>query len=336
MANSSDSRFDYVTVGHVTRDVIEDRAGGTVSQPGGGAFYSALQASRLGLRTLIVTQGVPREIETLLEPYREELELHLVAARYTTTLVTRGVGAKRSQRLLAWAGPMLAPHGLDTAVLHLAPIARETAPAWDGDVGFLGITPQGLARWWEQRDEVALVQLDGTLLDDTLLDDMPLSESVAEISTGSISPVELDAGALPERFDAAVISEHERQSCRALFTVARRAGACVAVTAGARPTTVHLPLDADQPKTDTEPKRMSDSGTGVAAVVRTASPPPVQIRDDLGAGDVFAAAFFVALSDGCDPLAAADFGNAAASIRVAGVGPGAIGRREQIDAMLTP
>ena len=42
------TRYDYVTVGHVTRDVIEDRAGGTVSQPGGSAFYSALQAARLG------------------------------------------------------------------------------------------------------------------------------------------------------------------------------------------------------------------------------------------------------------------------------------------------
>ena len=52
-------RFDYAAVGHVTVDVLADgtrRAGGT-------ALYSALQASRLGLRTVIVTQGVAGEIE---------------------------------------------------------------------------------------------------------------------------------------------------------------------------------------------------------------------------------------------------------------------------------
>ena len=59
-----DIQFDYTTVGHVTADVMPD---GT-RQAGGGAFYSALQASRLGLRTLIVTQGVPSEIRELLAP----------------------------------------------------------------------------------------------------------------------------------------------------------------------------------------------------------------------------------------------------------------------------
>ena len=60
MDDSQSSHYDYIAVGHVTRDMIEDRAGEAVSQPGGGAFYSGLQAARLGLRTLIVTQGVPR------------------------------------------------------------------------------------------------------------------------------------------------------------------------------------------------------------------------------------------------------------------------------------
>src|ERR1700722_7385336 len=280
MASSSTPRYDYVTVGHVTRDAIEDRTGGTVSQPGGGAFYSALQASRLGLRTLIVTQGVPQEIEALLEPYRDELELHVIAARHTTTLATRGSGTERSQRLLAWAGPILAPPKLDTAILHLAPVARETAVVGDGEVGFLGITPQGLVRHWEQGDEVRLVQL--------------------------------DPGALPEHFDAAAISEREYQSCRALFAAARHGGACVAVTAGARPTTVHLP-----------------DAAGRSKAVHTAAPPLVQTRDDLGAGDVFAAAFFIALADRGSPLEAASFGNAAAAVRVAGAGPGAIGRRDE-------
>jgi hypothetical protein len=55
-------RFDYTTVGQVTVDVMPDGS----RQPGGTAFYSALQASRLGLRTLILTRGVTSEIEQLL------------------------------------------------------------------------------------------------------------------------------------------------------------------------------------------------------------------------------------------------------------------------------
>jgi pfkB family carbohydrate kinase len=308
MDRSLASRFDYVTIGHVTCDLIEDRAGGTVSQPGGGAFYSALQASRLGLRTLIVTQGVPREIEALLEPYRDELELHVIAAQHTTTLSTHGRGERRSQRLLAWAGPILEPPTLDTAILHLAPVARETPVAWQGDAGFLGITPQGLVRDWKQDAGVPLVQLDAG----SLMGDIPLCTSADEVLPGDIFPVELDPESLPVRFDAAVISEHECPKCLALFVAARRDGANVAVTAGSRPATVHLP------------------GPGRVSVVQTALPALVELHDDLGAGDVFAAAFFIALADGRSPLDAANFANAAAVVRIAGVGPDAIGHQEQI------
>jgi hypothetical protein len=115
-------RFDYVTVGHVTVDVLEETSAGTGRrQPGGGAFYSALQAARLGLRAQIVTRGVPDELEALLEPYRAELEVSIAAAEHTTTLETRGDGHARTQRVRAWAGPCEEPTALDTAILHLAP-----------------------------------------------------------------------------------------------------------------------------------------------------------------------------------------------------------------------
>jgi sugar/nucleoside kinase (ribokinase family) len=57
-------------------------------------------------------------------------------------------------------------------------------------------------------------------------------------------------------------------------------------------------------------------------------------RDDLGAGDVFAAAFFVALHEGLSPERAAAFGNAAAAVRIEGVGADAIGDRSAIEARL--
>ena len=118
--------FDYVTVGHVTVDVI---AADASRRPGGGAFYSALQAARLGLRALIVTQGSPAEIEALLAPYRDELELRILPAPATTTFATSWPGGQRSQRVLAWAGPIAGPIEVDTGILHFAPVARETPAA---------------------------------------------------------------------------------------------------------------------------------------------------------------------------------------------------------------
>jgi hypothetical protein len=310
MGSSPEEPYDYIAVGHVTRDVIEDRAGGILSQAGGGAFYSGLQAARLGLRTLIVTQGVPLEIHALLEPFSDEFELRVIPAKHTTTLSTRGSGAQRSQRLLAWAGPVVEPLTLDTRILHLAPVARETPTTWQGHSRFVGLTPQGLVRRWERGEQPPLVQLDAG----SLLGDVPLAGGAHEALLGDISAVDLDPQMLPERFSAAVISENECESCHALFTAARRGGAYVAVTAGSRPATVHLPTPV------------------AGSVVQTRVPRVVEARDDLGAGDVFAAAFFVALSEGNGPLEAATFGNAAAAVRIAGVGPRAIGKRAQIEA----
>jgi hypothetical protein len=285
------SRYDYVTVGHVTCDVIEDAPAGPgrpASQPGGTAFYSALQAARLGLRTLIVTQGVPSQIEQLLAPYRDELELRVIPAPRTTTLATRGSGTARGQRVLSWAGTIAEPPALDARILHMAPVARETPVRWRVRARFVGITPQGLVRAW----------------------------SDSEPRPGEIETVTLDRLLLPERFDAAVISEHERPYCDSLFAAADAAGACVAVTAGAQPASVHVSAGDER------------------MLLRGAIPHAVEVRDDIGAGDVFAAAFFVALAEGREPLAAASFANAAAAVRIAGVGPGAIGTRAQVEALL--
>jgi sugar/nucleoside kinase (ribokinase family) len=275
-------RYDYVTVGHVTLDLIVDRPGGTVSQPGGGAFYSALQAARLGLRTLILTQGVPAQIEKLLAPYATELDLRVIPASHTTTLATTGHGLARSQRVLAWAGRVAEPHDLDSSILHLAAVAHETPTAWSGETGFVGLTPQGLLRQWKKGEATSLVAL--------------------------------DRASIPSRFDAAVIGERERACCDALFEAAQPIGATVAVTAGGRPTTVY-PAGEEQ---------------DIQAVVPSIAP----ARDDLGAGDVFAAAFFVALHDGMSIPRATAFGNAAAALRVTGVGAKAIARRTEIEATL--
>ncbi len=274
--------FDYTTVGHVTIDVLEDgsrRAGGT-------AFYSALQAARLGLRALILTRGVEREIEEVIDPYRAELGLRILTSPHTTTLHTVGSGPARSQRMLAWAGPIADELTVESSILHLAPVARESPSRWRGRAGFVGLTAQGLVRKWSEHGH-----------------------------GGEITPATPPRAAelLAGRCDAVVLSEHERASCERLIATAVGAGATVAVTAGARPITI---LTAGGEAAEQE----------VAAIEH-----PV---DDLGAGDVFAAALFVALAEGQAPLQAASFAAAAAAVRMRGAGAGAIGERAAIEAQL--
>lgn len=286
------SRFDYVTVGHVTVDVLTSDGS---RRPGGGAFYSALQAARLGLRTLIVTKGRPEELEQLLEPYREELEVRVMPAKHTTTFATRWDDGTRRQRLLAWAGAIDETIEANTAILHLAAVARETPCRWQGSAEFIGVTPQGLLREWDK--------------------------------DGLISLAPLDPHAIPAHFDALVLSEAELAHSQWLIASQADEGVesqgagrapvgnptLIAVTAGAQPTLVRLP-----------------DGT----VLETSVPAVAEPRDDLGAGDVFAAAFFVALHEGRSPADAAAYGNAAAAVRVAGTGAQAIGDRAAVATML--
>jgi sugar/nucleoside kinase (ribokinase family) len=56
--------------------------------------------------------------------------------------------------------------------------------------------------------------------------------------------------------------------------------------------------------------------------------------DDLGAGDVFAAAMFAELHGGVPAARAAAFAAAAAAVRLDGKGPGAIGDRAAIEQRL--
>jgi hypothetical protein len=272
--------FDYTAVGHVTIDVLADGS----RRPGGTAFYSALQAARLGCRALILTQGLPDEIEGLLAPYRPEIELLIRPAAATTTLLTRGAGAERAQRMLAWAGPMADEVAVDSAILHLAPVARESPQSWHGTYTFVGLTPQGLARDWSDPD-----------------------------SEVRVTPTDAAGMSIARHCQAVVVSEHERNSCRELLGDAVAAGAVAVITAGAAPATILL---ADGRTLELDVPAVED------------------VVDDLGAGDVFAAAFFIALADGADAERAASFANAAAAVRMQGAGAAAIGDRAAIAARL--
>jgi sugar/nucleoside kinase (ribokinase family) len=294
----AEARFDYTTVGHVTADVMADGS----SRAGGSAFYSALQAARLGQRALIVTQGVAAEIERLLEPYRAEIELEILPAQQTTTLQSTGEGATRRQRVLAWAGAIGENVSVDCSILHVAPVARETPARWKGRADFVGLTPQGLIRAWSRRG-------------------------------GEVGPTPLDPSLLPEHCEAIVLNATERESCASLIDAS---GASDAIRDGSSPTDesrrIRGARGAVVAITDAAAAtslRLPDGGR-----VRVEVPAIEEFVDDVGAGDVFAAAFFLALRDGQGPRAAATFANAAAAVRIAGFGANAIGDRAAIEARL--
>jgi sugar/nucleoside kinase (ribokinase family) len=289
--------FDYTTLGHVTIDIFADGS----RQPGGTAFYSALQAARLGRRARIVTRGRPSELKELLEPYLAELELTILAAPHTTTLQTSGSGAARRQRMMAWAGPLAQDIAVDSAILHLAPVARETPTRWHGHPAFVGLTPQGLVRRWSGAGGVISLLARPDEDAQATGEPAPPGRGVAE------------ALAWADGYDAIVVSDEERACCEELIAAATRGGAVAAITAGPRPTTILLP-----------------DGRALQSPV----PSIQETRADLGAGDVFAAAFFVSLAEGSTPDQAAAFANAAATVRMQGAGADAIGRRTAIEERL--
>lgn len=277
--------FDYAAVGHVTVDILP----GGERRVGGSAFYSAIQAARLGLSTVVVTRGVPGEIEELLAPYAGELdELRVAAAEHTTTLETSGSGAGRRQRLVGWAGELspevtsqLVP---EAGVVHLAPVAREITTCRPREGTFVGLTPQGLVRRWNGPG--------------------------SSVEPARATPEQEALGAL---CNAIVLSVEEREYCEGLLARGLGAGAVVAITAGPAGGSLLLP----------EGGELEIGGPRVSAPA-----------DDLGAGDVFAAAMFAELHRGAEPVPAAAFAAAAAAVRLEGTGPGGIGDRIAIEQRL--
>jgi sugar/nucleoside kinase (ribokinase family) len=110
--------------------------------------------------------------------------------------------------------------------------------------------------------------------------------------------------------DVAVLGEDELPYCEELVGTIHRNGGIVAITRAAEPAELRTP-----------------EGT------REVEGFPVDARDDLGAGDVFAGALLLALRRGEAAAEAVRFAHAAASLRVSGRGPGAVPTLRSIEAV---
>jgi len=148
---------DYLVIGHVTKD----HAPGTGFTIGGTAAYAARTAQALGCRVGVMTSAEEGlELSNLLP----KATVKRVAAPVTTTFDNQYDGAERKQKIEAVAaplGPELVPHEWrDAPIVHLGPVAQECDPRLADCFpnSFLGLTPQGWMRRWDQTGRVIPAQ----------------------------------------------------------------------------------------------------------------------------------------------------------------------------------
>jgi len=255
--------LDYVVIGHVTRDLAGDAftIGGTIS-------YAARTARALGCRVGVVTSA-SSDID--LNQALDGVQIACSPATTTTTFENIYTSRGRHQVLHTIAdtlAPEMVPSNWRMTVVHLGPVARECDPALINALGssFVGVTPQGWMRRWDQAGRVSGCRWEG-------------------------------AEPWLARADGVVLSEEDVAGDECL--IARYAGQTrvLAVTRGAAGCTVHA-----------------------GGRSRCFPAPVVREVDPTGAGDIFAAAFFVWLQRSGDPWLSARFANCIAARSTTRVG----------------
>ena len=266
---------DYLTIGHVSRDLLPDGK----SRWGGTALYAALTAAMLGRRAGILTAYAPQDALNI-----PGVAIQRVDSTATTTFENfHDAEGRRTQKVHAVAAP-LSPEHLPAnwqapAIVHIAPVMNECAPAWPDvfpEGTFVGITPQG---WLRTHDKQGYVH--------------PRSwEAAAQV--------------LPKASAVVVSLEDLGGSWEQAWTFASLTPLLVVTQA-------------------------ADGGT----LFIKGEPLPFPARDvadvdTVGAGDIFAAAFFVALTENAPPLAAVGFAACLAAHSVTRRGLAGIPRPEEV------
>lgn len=144
---------DYLIIGHASKDLTPQGAslGGTIA-------YAGLTARALGLRVGVVTSAA-QDID--FSPL-QDLEVHRVPAEVSTSFENVYTPEGRVQTIRGQAAPLglsAVPEAWrSTPIVHLAPIACEIDPELTGAFpgSFLGMTPQGWMRRWDEAGRVSL------------------------------------------------------------------------------------------------------------------------------------------------------------------------------------
>jgi sugar/nucleoside kinase (ribokinase family) len=250
------SPIDYLVVGHIAKDL--NPQGHAL---GGTAAYAGLTAAAFGLKVGAVTSmgsdfGMSRLGDVL---------IHRLQAPETTTFLNQYSAQGRTQTIRARALPLdlnsVPAHWRSPTFVHLGPIADEVdlqlATAFPQS--FLGLTPQGWFRRWDEKGVVSLVSWE------VAAEALPRADAVV-ISMEDVGGDEKAVGKMAER-------------CRVLV-----------VTDGAHGARIYT------------------QGT-----MRLVPAPSITVVDVTGAGDVFAAAFFIRFKEMGDAREAARLANEVAS-----------------------
>jgi len=255
--------LDYLVVGHVTRDLVD----GTFTI-GGTAPYAARTARALGCRVGIVTSADPH---LDLSHALEDVLISRFPAAATTTFENIYTAEGRRQVLHSLAEtltPTMVAADWRAKIVHVGPVARECDPALVDALGggFVGVTPQGWMRRWDQAGRVSRAGWEQ-------------AEQWLARADGVVLSEEDVAG------DESLIAQYAAQT--RVLVVTQGAAGCMVCTDG---------------------------------YTRRFPAPKVDEVDPTGAGDIFAAAFFVRLQRSQDPWLAARFANCVAAGSVTRVG----------------
>ena len=239
---------DYLAIGHVSQDITPDglQLGGTVS-------FAGLTALAFGLRVGIVT-AAPKTLDfTTLE----RIDLMIKPSPEATIFENIQSPLGRVQMLHSRAAEIRAADIPEvwrkSGIVHLGPLCRELEPETICDFrdSFIGVTPQGWMRTW----------------DDT-----------GRVTYGDWS----DADTILEKASAIIISaedvHHDENRIETLIPLTH----ILVVTEGASGARVYWNGD-----------------------IRRINAPKVELVESTGAGDIFAAAFFIRLHQTRDPWEAA-------------------------------
>jgi sugar/nucleoside kinase (ribokinase family) len=190
---------DYLTIGHITRDITTD---GFV--PGGTVLYSALTARALGLRVGIVTAcGADYSI-----PEFEGITVAAQPGETTTTFENIYSPEGRVQVLHEVADPInlssIPETWRNAPVVHIAPVVHEIDPSLARyfTQSLVCLTPQGFMRTWDktglvsssewpesafvlENSDAAVISLEDVDGDETRIEEMQRSIRVLAVTEGA-------------------------------------------------------------------------------------------------------------------------------------------------------
>lgn len=293
---------DYLLIGHITADLLDD---GSV-QLGGTALYSGLAAAHMGANVAILTRGRYGEIVAGmdipgLEEFSDRLQIVVQDADVPTTFTNQYLGTRRTQQIRHWAGPIdlrgLPPHWGNAKIVHLGPVADEIDPRRITGLttGFLGVTPQGWMRDWP-RERGGMVK-----------------------HTPLRLPVDL-----VNRLDSAIVSDEEIFHARDLIERVGERRMSV-VTRGPQGATIYHSIGR---AADAQPGEKYYRMVDIPGI-------DVKVKSLTGAGDVFAAAFFMKASEqSTSALEAGRFANAVAALSLHELGVGVVPDMRDVKALL--